>query len=227
MGDFASLNLAFHVGDDAQAVRRNRRALAEALGYDAAQLVAAQQVHGAHCAVVTANDAGRGALDWQSALPATDALITAQTGVPLLILVADCAPVLLVEPHARVLALVHAGWRGARAGVAGRAVGEMVRLGADAGQIRAGIGPCLCPHNLEVGGEVAALFDDKAALEKRGDKYRLDLRALIRRDLESAGVAAKGIEARPECPRDDERFFSHRGQNGRAGRFGIVAWLSA
>ena len=224
-GEFASLNLAFHVGDDAASVRRNRRALAAELGFDLAKLVAAQQVHGAHCAVVQATDAGRGALDWPSALPATDALITRETGVPLLILVADCAPILLVEPHAKILALVHAGWRGAVAGVAAIAVRRMSELGADVGQIRAGIGPCLCAENLEVGSEVAALVENKAALQPHGEKHLLDLRALIQTDLRNAGVLAANIETRAECPkRQGETFFSHRGQNGRAGRFGIVAW---
>lgn len=222
-GEFASLNLAFHIGDNAETVRRNRRALADKLGYNAERLVAAQQVHGDNCAVIASSDAGRGALDWESALPATDALITRETGVPLLILVADCAPMLLVEPDARILTLVHAGWRGAVAGIAGKTVARMVAMGADAANIKAGIGPCLCAENLEVGGEVAALVEDKSALHPHGEKYRLDLRALLRRHLEEHGV--RHIEARPECPkRDGETFFSHRGQRGTAGRFGIVAW---
>lgn len=224
-GEFASLNLAFHVGDDAATVRANRRALADKLGYNAKRLVAAQQVHGANCAVVTTDNAGRGALDWDSAWPATDALITRESGVPLLILVADCAPIVLVEPDARILALVHAGWRGAMAGIAGKAARQMVEMGANVDNIRAGIGPCLRAENLEVGGEVAALVEDKSALQRRGEKYLLDLRALTGHDLESAGV--RQIETRPECPkREGDTFFSHRGQNGVAGRFGIVAWWS-
>ncbi len=223
-GDFAGLNLGFHVGDDAEIVRRNRRALAETMDYDAENLVAAQQVHGAHCAVVDSSHVGRGALDWESALPATDAIVTAQSGVPLLILVADCAPILLVDPIARVVAVVHAGWRGALGGVAANAVTQMETLGAHASDIRAGIGPCLCPRNLEVGAEVETMFGDKSVLEARGEKYLLDLRGLIQRDLQSVGV--NRIETSDICPKDDGNFFSHRGQNGKAGRFGIVAWLT-
>ena len=231
-GEFAELNLAFHVGDAAQTVKANRLKLSQILGYDATKLVAAQQVHSARCAVVGADDAGRGALDWDSALPDTDALITRESGVPLLILVADCAPITLVDPTAKIVALVHAGWRGAVAGVAGNAVRQMIEMGADASQIRAGIGPCLCAENLEVGAEVAALVKDKSALQPMGqpaqqqqsaEKFRLDLRVLVGRDLQAAGV--QHIETRPECPgRENQRFFSHRGQNGHAGRFGIVAW---
>lgn len=222
VGDYASLNLAFHVGDDADSVRRNRRALADELGYNAEHLISAQQVHGARCAVVNSSHAGRGALDWQSALPATDAIVTAQTDLPLLILVADCAPILLVDPKSHVFAVVHAGWRGALGGVAAGVVAKMEALGARATDIRAAIGPCLCARNLEVGREVAEMFEDKTVLEAHGEKYLLDLRALVRRDLESVGV--NQIETLEICPQDDDDFFSHRGQNGRAGRFGIVAW---
>ncbi len=222
IGEFASLNLGFHVGDDADVVRRNRRALAEKLGYNARNLVCAQQVHGADCLVADTSHVGRGALDWESAVPATDAIITARSGLPLLILVADCTPILLVDPSAHIFAVVHAGWRGALGGVAASAARQMETLGARATDIRAGIGPCLCARNLEVGGEVAALVADKTVLETSGEKYLLDLRALVRRDLESVGV--RQIETLEICPQDDADFFSHRGQNGRAGRFGIVAW---
>ena len=222
VGHFASLNLAFHVGDDAESVGHNRRALAAELGYNAENLVAAQQVHGTDCVVAHSSHAGRGALDWDSALPATDALVTAQSGLPLLILVADCAPILLVDPKTRVFAVVHAGWRGALGGVAADAVAQMETLGAHTNNIRAGIGPCLCARNLEVGGEVAAQIADKIVLQASGDKYLLDLRALIQNNLRSAGV--NQIETLEICPKDDTTFFSHRGQNGRAGRFGIVAW---
>ena len=221
-GEFNALNLGFHVGDDADAVRRNRRALAEKLGYDARTLVCAQQVHGADCFVAGSSHAGRGALDWESALPATDAIATAQSGLPLMILVADCAPILLADPVARVGAVVHAGWRGALGGVAANAVRQMESLGARSTDIRAGIGPCLCARNLEIGSEVADLVEDKSVLEKSGEKFTLDLRALIQRDLQSVGV--NQIETLEICPKEDADFFSHRGQNGRAGRFGIVAW---
>lgn len=222
VGDFASLNLAFHVGDDVETVRRNRRALAAELGYDAEKLVCAQQVHGAHCAAVNSSHAGHGALDWASALPATDAIVTAQTDLPLLILVADCAPITLVDPKSHIFAVVHAGWRGALGGVAAGAVAKMETLGARAMDIRAAIGPCLCARNLEVGAEVAEMFEDKIVIKANGEKYLLDLRALVRRDLESVGV--NQIETLDICPKDEDDFFSHRGQNGRAGRFGIVAW---
>ena len=226
VGDFASLNLGFHVGDDAETVRRNRRALADELGFNVGNLVCAQQIHGTQNFVANNSHAGRGALDWDSALPDTDAIITAEANLPLLILVADCAPILLVDPTARIFAVVHAGWRGALGGVAAGAVAKMESLGARARNIRAGIGPCLCAANLEIGSEVADLVEDKTVLSVSGEKFTLDLRTLVRRDLENAGV--NRIEIMENCPKDENAiFFSHRGQNGCAGRFGIVAWFES
>ena len=228
---FSSLNLAYHVGDDAARVSRNRRALADALNYDAEKLVAAQQVHGARVQIIVRDDAGRGALSWDDAMIATDALATREQNLPLMILVADCAPLLLVDERARVLAVVHAGWRGALGKVASEAVKTMCELGARSENIRAGIGPCLCEKCLEVGEEVAeearrAMPDcENGVIEKSGEKPHLDLRALLRHDLESAAVAPRNIEAMPHCPRcDNALLFSHRAQNGVAGRFALVAW---
>lgn len=228
-GEFSHLNLAFHVGDGAEEVRLNRQILADQIGFEAKNLVAARQVHGAEIHIVLPNDAGRGALDWGSAIPDTDALITREKNLPLLILVADCAPILLVDPERQVLAVVHAGWRGALAGIAGKTVAKMQRdFGCRAEEILAAIGPCLGVENLEIGPEVAAqiaLVDEKA-IASGWDKPHLDLRGLIGRDLEGAGVLPGNIETMPFCTKDDARFFSHRGQNGVAGRFGIVAWWS-
>jgi YfiH family protein len=190
--------------------------------------VAAQQVHDAKVHVVTPADTGRGALDWESAIPATDALIVAAPQIPAMILVADCAPLLLVDARQRVLAVVHAGWRGAVAGVAGVALERMRReFGSSAAEIRVGIGPCLCTDCFVIGEEVAAAARRLApdSVHRRQPKPHLDLRALLARDLTQAGVPGENIEILPQCPRcDNEAFFSHRAQGGTAGRCGVVAW---
>lgn len=227
-GDYASLNLAFHVGDEAAKVIENRRLLARELGFDVETLVGAQQVHGNRIGFVSAHQSGRGALDYHSALPETDAFMTAAKNLPLLVLVADCAPVLLVDPENQVLAVVHAGWRGALAEIAFHTISQMQnRFGTRPEVVRAGIGPCLSVENFEIGPEVAAQITpfDRKAIVSGWDKPHLDLRGLIHRDLERAGVRPRFIETMKICPKaDNERFFSHRGQNGVAGRFGLVAW---
>jgi YfiH family protein len=227
-GDFATINLGYHVHDDAAVVTRNRRELALLLGYDAATLVAAQQVHGAVSHIATRDDSGRGALDWGSAIQGTDSLITAEPKLPLLILVADCAPLILVDARRRVLALVHAGWRGAVARVASQTVQRMEReFDTRLEDVWVGIGPHLCPVCFEIGDEVAAAAEPIApdSIILGYTKPHLDLAAVLRADLASVGVRSEAIESMPHCPNcETDLFFSHRGQNGKAGRFGLVAW---
>ncbi len=110
------------MGDDPACVTENRRRLAHAAGYIAGELVAAQQIHGTHVAWVGATERGRGAFCWEGALPDTDGLLLSASGIPMAIQVADCAPVLIVDPARHVLALLHAGWRGALGGIASQAV---------------------------------------------------------------------------------------------------------
>lgn len=227
--EFDSLNLGFHVGDELELVRENRRLWAEKVGFDSARLVAAQQTHGVNFYVVSREDIGRGALDFEMAIPDCDALLTRETNVPILILVADCAPVLLVDPIQKACAVVHAGWRGALEGVAGKAVRAMnSEFGSKPRDILAAIGSCLSVDNLEVGEEVALRVEavnTRAIIRENYEKPHLDLRALVFEDLFQSGVEANRIEVSPLCPKErSDLFFSHRGQNGRAGRFGLVAW---
>lgn len=228
-GDFGSLNLGYHVGDDPALVTKNRRRLGLTAGYDPDTLVAAQQVHGTGIAWVGAADRGRGAFSWDAAIPDTDGLITREVGVPLAIQVADCAPVLIVDPVQRVLAVVHAGWRGAFGRIASKAAREMIECaGTQPADIHVGIGPTLCPACLEVGEEVADTVQSAfgpAVVLRGAAKPHLDIRGMITADLLQSGVIPNQIAAHPSCTRCHvHRFFSHRGQSGRAGRFALVAW---
>ena len=224
-GPYNDFNLAFHVDDDSAHVRANRMRLATDLGFEITMLHAAQQTHGTAAEIVTASQPARGALDWETACPETDALVTRDAVTPLLILVADCAPILLVDHEAHVLAVVHAGWRCATARIASQTVARMEALGASATNIRAGIGPHLCPQCFEVGDEVADFAElvAPAAVVRTLAKPHLNLETLLRADLASVGVEA--VETMPHCPRcQSGTFFSHRAQNGVAGRFGLIAW---
>lgn len=222
--EYSALNLAFHVGDDAKDVIENRKLLASSLEFDAKTLVCAQQVHGADSKVVTKKYAGRGALDWNSAILETDALIVNEKQVPILVLVADCAPILIVDFKREILAVVHAGWRGAVAKIASQTISQMIEYGTQVKDLQVGIGPCLCVDCFEIGEEVAAQIPQQCLIEGF-KKPHLDLRALIQSDLLAKGVLPSCIETMNHCPKcDKEMFFSHRGKNGKTGRFGLVAW---
>ncbi len=232
-GPYDELNLAYHVGDDASRVTENRKKLAEELGYDAARLVAAQQVHGTRIKPVWEELASRGAFDWNSARPQCDGLIVQTPQIPVLIQVADCAPLLIVSQQKHMLAVVHAGWRGAVESIASDAAIRIkflwVEKSLQTSEFKVGIGPCLCVNCFEIGPEVVEATQKIApeAVIQRDDweKPHLDLRLLLRRDLENVGVLPENIEVMPQCPRcQNDLFFSHRGQNGTAGRFGLIAW---
>ena len=153
-GPYATLNLSLSVGDDQECVRQNRRRLAAALGASLEDFVFARQVHGAGVRVVGAADRGSGALCLDDAIADADALVTATPGVVLAILTADCVPIVLHDPVARVLACVHAGWRGTVAGVSAATLAAMQALGSRPSDVIAGIGPAIAAARYQVGADV-------------------------------------------------------------------------
>ena len=128
---FDSLDLAGHVGDAPRSVDRNRSILLESIGIAALadRLTTAEQVHGTGIAEVTPGIIGSGALvsGGRAAVPGADALWTRERGVPLMLMFADCVPVILARPSVPAIAVVHAGWRGAAAGIVGAAARDVVR----------------------------------------------------------------------------------------------------
>lgn len=223
--------IGFSGDTEEKVVRSNRRDLAEAVGFDAAFCVTGRQVHSAHVAVVTAVDSGRGALDAESRLPDTDALVTSCKGVCLMVLSADCVPVLLYEPERRVVAAVHAGWRGSAAGIVAKTVELMRgRFACRPERIRAGIGPSIGKCCFEVGKEVAGVFEDSfvgTVLPGRsGQKCHVDLWEANRRQLLQSGLVDSHIEIAGMCTVcHPDRFFSYRRDGRAAGRFGAGIML--
>jgi len=224
---YDSLNLAGHVGDDPECVDSNRSALLGVLGLEnlRARLVTAEQVHGAKVHEVTDRDSGRGAFVSHGAPPVaeTDALMTAELGIPLLLLYADCVPVILVGGHPAAIAVVHAGWRGALADLPGATVLRMARAyGLDPSGIRAYLGPCIrsCCYNVQetILSQFVHEFGTISAVEGR-----LDLVAVVRESLRRAGLLPEMIADCGACTLDHvDRFFSYRA-NATTGRHGALA----
>ncbi|HEY1650473.1 MAG TPA: polyphenol oxidase family protein [Acidimicrobiales bacterium] len=230
---YDSLNLGLHVGDDVANVVTNRRLAAGAFGTELSRLVFARQVHGAGVAVVSGDDAGRGTSGEDDAVADTDVLVTTAPGVTLMIMVADCVPLALVDPVAGVLATVHAGWRGTAAGAVGAALDAMVERGARRARIRAAIGPAVAPEHYQVTDEVSrALHEavgpvplDPAVARPDGPGHWLvDLVAANRQQLRLGDVPAEHIY---DCgvTTADERFYSDRAARP-CGRFALLAQLA-
>jgi hypothetical protein len=192
-------NLATHVGDDPRSVEANRAALAAQLG--ARRIAFMRQVHGAAVAVVGRADGGE---------PTADALVTAERGVALAVLVADCVPVLLADAAAGVVAAVHAGRQGVAQDVVARAVAAMRSLGARPERTRAALGPAICGRCYPLGeparSDVLAVAPEAAATASGGEPS-VDLRAGLVARLAALGVTAEVVGP---CTAESGDHFSYR-----------------
>jgi polyphenol oxidase len=206
---FQSLNCGFGSGDADEQIARNRAIAMDRLGLGADRLVTCRQIHSA--AVVTV------ARPWRRQdAPRADGLVTAVTGVALGVLAADCAPILLHDPAARVIGAAHGGWRGAFAGIAEATIAAMEALGAERARVRVGIGPCIGPGSYEVGPEFPRpiVAEDPGAgvyftPARRPDRSLFDLAGYIAHRLARCGVARIERASRDTLAEPGD-FFSYR-----------------
>lgn len=219
MAPYAELDLGDHVGDDPAAVAENRTRLATALG--ASQLAFMRQVHGRDVAVV---DRLPGA---DAAVPQADALVTAVPGVALVVLVADCVPVLVADGRAGTAGVAHAGRQGVAAGVVGAMVGALADLGSDPQDLVALVGPAICGRCYEVPeqmrNQVAALVPAAHAVTRSGTPA-LDLPAAVAAQLRDAGV--RQVQRADVCTAESPDLYSHR-RDGVTGRFAGAVLVDA
>ncbi|MEU0847468.1 peptidoglycan editing factor PgeF [Streptomyces flaveolus] len=215
---YEELNLGGAVGDDPAAVTANRELAAKSLGVDPARVVWMNQVHGADVAAVDAPWGDR-------PVPRADAVVTAERGLALAVLTADCVPVLLADPVAGVAAAAHAGRPGLVAGVVPAAVRAMTELGADPARIVARTGPAVCGRCYEVPeemrAEVAAVEPAAHAVTSWGTPA-LDVSAGVHAQLERLGVCDRAQS--PVCTRESKDHFSYR-RDRTTGRLAGYVWL--
>ena len=195
-------------------------------------MVYARQVHGTAAVVVGPDEAGRGTRREDDAVADADILVTQSPGVALAIMVADCVPVALIDPEARVLAAVHAGWRGTAGAAVVRALEAMGALGARPERIRAYLGPAVGPARYQVNDAVRAALggavgsDDLEAGVATADgpgHWLVDLVAANAQQLRRAGVRPSSVERSP-LDTADPALFSDRAARP-CGRFALFARL--
>ncbi|MCR6486801.1 peptidoglycan editing factor PgeF [Amycolatopsis sp. OK19-0408] len=216
---YDTFNLGDHVGDDEGNVFANRKRLAAELGLAEDKLAWMEQVHGRTATVVDGSET--------RAAEATDALVTATPGVALVVLVADCVPILLADAEAGVVSAVHAGRVGTRVGVVPAAVEAMREAGAEVGRIEALLGPAICGDCYEVPAAMAADVEKHvpgSACKTRTGTPGLDLRAGLWQQLADLGVGKIGVD--PRCTNEDKTLFSYR-RDGTTGRIAGITWIEA
>lgn len=206
-GVVAGLNVGLGTGDEPKAVTENRRRAVAAIG-PGARLATVYQVHSADCVIVTE--------PWPDAeRPHADALATDRPGLLLGVVTADCAPVLLADPVARVVGAAHAGWKGAMGGVTDATIAAMEALGARRQDMAAVVGPCIARQSYEVDSAFEARF-----LEQSGENERFfrpgreghgwfDLEGYVASRLHGAGVSKVGMLGE-DTYAQEARFYSFR-----------------
>lgn len=207
-GVYASLNCAYGTGDMPENVGENMRRITHALSA-AKGLARAHQIHSA-TAIITDKP-------WpHDARPQADAVITNTLGLAVGITTADCLPILLADPKARVIAAAHAGWKGALAGIIEATLDAMHKLGATLPNITATIGPAITQGSYEVGSEFRDRFlkDDEANQlyfihGARAGHYLFDLKAYAKERLKACGLTHINVLAHDTCL-EENGFFSYR-----------------
>lgn len=218
------LNMATSVGDSRERVIENRRRILDAMGLQDRGFFDVWQVHGRDVLL-----ADRPRMDGEAHQKA-DGMVTQQDHLALLMLFADCVPVILFDPVRNAVGMAHAGWQGTVKKVPAAAVEQMNRrFGSRPQNLLAGIGPSICPGHYQVGSEViehvAQAFGDDTLLTNRQDgKGHLDLWEANRRTLLECGLTEDHIQVSGICTLENPAdWYSHRGEGGKTGRFGAVA----
>lgn len=231
-GAYDSMNLGLNTDDDPAAVRANRSLALQTGGADPARAVYLQQVHGDVIHAVGEAEAGRGVWDWAQGLPACDAAFTKQRRLPLAIGHADCLAVVLADPANGIVGVAHAGWRGALAQLPGKLAWRLQAEGAQSGNLKALLSPCLGPRSLELSEEQYRLFqaaDSDFAIycsPLKGGHFMLDLWTCARLQLEKAGLSSAAVQVQAmDTSEHTALFYSHRRDRGVTGRMLTVAWL--
>lgn len=222
---WSSLNLGGTVGDPKGNVITNRRRIFDLFSLPVESIYDAWQVHST---VVVCAEVPRPLVQPHQK---ADAILTDKENITLFMRFADCVPILLFDPNKRVIGLVHAGWKGTVNRAAVKAVKKMQEVyGSTPADVLACIGPSIGPDHYQVGHEVITevkkAFGVRASefLARDGNSIQFDLWATNAWQLEEAGV--KSIELASICTACDlTRWFSHRAEKGKTGRFGVLLTL--
>jgi len=217
-----SNNLAFHVNDIKKNVIQNHKHLAKELNYDYKTLVHMKQIHSNIVKIIDEND------NFDNP-PTCDALITNKKKTPLMVMVADCSPLLFFDPKQNVIATAHAGRAGAFENIVQNVILSFIHdFHSDIKDIIVSIGPAICQNCYEINNEIYQEAKERKldfAVSKKGKKIYLDIRKILFKQLHVMGIKEKNIEISKICNCcHADTFYSYR-KNNNTGRFAGVIML--
>ncbi len=217
-----SNNLAFHVNDIQENVIQNHKQLAKELKYEHRTLVHMKQIHSNIVKIVGKND------DFENP-PTCDAIITNKKNTPLMVMVADCSPLLFVDPKQNVIAAVHAGRAGAFENIVQNVIESFTNdFGSKVEDILVSIGPAICQDCYEINEEIYQKAKELRldyAITIKNEKIYLDIRAILHAQLHVTGIKKENIEISDTCNCcQADKFYSYR-NNKETGRFAGIIML--
>lgn len=217
---YESMNLAFHVGDDSNDVMQNHEIVAKELGYERESLVQMRQIHSNLVHIVNKND-------YFEFPRQCDALVTNQLNKPLMVMVADCSPILFYDDKQKVIAVAHAGRQGAFKNIVANTLRAMKHgFDSKAQDVYVSIGASIGVCCYEVGSEIydeAKELGFEYAFEIRDNRFYLDVNKILKHQLLESEIKEENFEISNECTCClNEKYFSYRA-DGVTGRFaGII-----
>jgi YfiH family protein len=215
--NIVGLNIGLNKLENHKIVHNNRKQFFNSIGISENQITSASQIHSSN--ICYSQKGGE-------IIQGVDGLYTNKRGICLLIQVADCAPVILCDESNNLIAVVHAGWRGAAAGILTKMIDSMIELGSDINKVKMAIGPCIGFENFEVGKEVVEVFPEEFSKAKTNGKYLLDLKGFLEYSALSVGLQTQNIEISPLCSVSNiESCYSHRREGEKAGRMGGFIYI--
>jgi len=234
-GPFSSLNVRFGIGDQEERVIKNRQLIAEKMGLE--NLISANQTHSKNVAVIDGNNVGVYMNDAGDSLDDIDALITDVHDVALMVQVADCQAILMLDPYRKVIAAIHAGWKGLMQDISGQTINLMNKnFGVDPADLLVGISPSLGPccaffsnPKEELNNDFHAFIDHQC----RVDLWRFSLEQLKKHCIRAENIEMARIcthcengRLQPSGEKIKSDFFSYRADKGITGRFAAVIALN-
>lgn len=221
-GVWESWNFGENRGDELECVRENYRRAGEIFGVSGDDFVVTRQVHGTEVRIASESDRH---VIGEPVPYEIDGLVTNIMGLPILVYIADCVPVLMEDREAGVIAAVHCGWKSSVADILGVAVEKMLKLGAKTENIHAAVGESIGFCCFETDAEVPEAVDKYLGGDTEGlirddgnGKFHVDLRGANARRLLQLGLKAENIDVSEECTMcNQDKYWSHRGTKGIRG----------